>query len=253
MGPRDCSVKLKSRWLDETTEYDVANGALCDVFIDNYPTYISEAENSVGNAEHMFIMARSYFDGRHDSPCLTLRTHGISPSNQPLGFRDIYVDYPDLLTNQWVQTARSLWPFRDWTAAFWFVPNGVQLDEMDFDKPVLHFVLSYVTTIPGCPILVRQKMFAVNSMKTYLEHWAIVVPLEADYAIMRSWLDRHPFWFHPQVRTHMSHADGRNLDDEVLDWSAGHVLDLYTVQCLDRRVPAASPVGDGTTKAWRPR
>ena len=122
----------------------------------------------------------------------------------PAGYQDLYVDYPDLLGNNWIAEARNLWPFRDWTAAFWFVPGGVYMDDMNVNKPVLHFVVSYVTDILGCPILVRQRMNVVNDMTAHMEYWAVVAPLEADYAVMRSAIDRHPFWFHPQVRTHLS-------------------------------------------------
>ena len=225
MGIRLCHVRLAGRWLHSQEEYFVLNGDLCDLVVSEYPHFVDEADNSVGNAERLFQIARASFDSIPGSVRFTLRVHGVSPRNRPLGFRDIYVDYPDLLNLNWTPQMRALWPFQDSTAACWFVPSADSSLGDWTDKPILHFVLSYVDDMDGCPILVRQEIYEVHTQQTQQDMQAVVVPRDADESALRQTLNRSPFWFLDGVRTHM-YREGRKVEQVVGGWSPADILDL---------------------------
>ena len=78
LGIRDCNVRLAGRWLQNDMVYDIQNGALRGLFIAQYPEYVCAAER------HKL---------ERQNQCFRLR-------DSPLGFRDLIVDYPDLMAVQ---------------------------------------------------------------------------------------------------------------------------------------------------------
>ena len=225
IGIRDCYVRMGGRWLDKYVEAYIQNGNLCDVFIEQFPSYVEQAENSLIGAETMFQLARSCVESSPVPVLFTLRFHGVSPQNRPLGARDLLVNYDDLKLVQWINQARAIWPFVDFSAALAFVPSiTAEIGEVH-DRPIFHFVLSYVTDLDSAPVLVRQLLHEVHSFKEQRELWAVNLPRTADESQVRCELNRRPFWFHPQVRTHIRflEEDLRLHDNE---WKAGDVLDL---------------------------
>ena len=131
LGIRDCHVRIAGRWIDGNEGQNIRDGDLCDIYVDQYPPHVDQADSLVGNAETMFQVARSYFDSIPGDVQFVLRIHAISPANQPLGYRDMHVDYPDLVSLGWIEQMKVLWPFRDITAACWYVPSGqFQLGEL---------------------------------------------------------------------------------------------------------------------------
>ena len=224
-GIRDCSIRLAGKWLDTFEHYEVSNGDLCDVMIGTYPEHVSQAYEQMADAESMFQVARAHYDNKPDSTMLTLRVHGISPSNVPLGHRVMWMDFPDMANLEWIPAMKQLWPFREEHAVLQYVVKGVSMDEYDEDRPILHFVLSYVTNPEGAAVLIKQSMFAVHEMTTHSEIWATVIPRQADEKTIMDSLQRYPFWFHPQVRTHVKKDDAalRETDNE---WQNGDVIGL---------------------------
>ena len=225
LGIRECHVRIGGRWLDRLVETYIQDGSLCDVYIDRVPQYVEEAEDSVIGAENMFRIARAHFDSTPGSTLFTLRIHGVSPFNQPLGSREVVVDYPDLKSLRWIREAKELWPFESQFAALAYVPV-VSADRAELtDRPVLHLVLSYAIGDDRVPILVRQVLHEVNTGRSHIELWAVAVPRTAKEPELRQRLKRPPFWFHPDVRTHMKFLeDDLRLHDN--EWSSGDVLDL---------------------------
>ena len=225
MGIRLCHVRLSGRWLHSQAEYSVRNGDLCDLFISEYPHFVEQADRSIGNAERLFQIARSVFETIPGSVRFTLRVHGISPRNCPLGFRDIYIDYADMLNLDWIPDMKALWPFRNDIASCWFVPSADSSLGDWTDTPMLDFILSYVDDLEGCPILVRQKLHEVHTMTEHHDMQAVVIPRDAREDDLKRLLTRSPFWFLDQVRTHM-YKEGRRVDQLDIDWSAAEILDL---------------------------
>ena len=225
IGLRDCHVRMGGRWLDRYSEAFIQHGNLCDVFIARFPEYVELAENSLVGAETMFQMARACVESSPVQVLFTLRLHGVSPRNRPLGSRDVHVTYDELKSLNWIEHARAIWPFVDHTALFAFVPSiTADIGEVH-DRPVFHFVISFVTDGDGAPVLVRQALHEVSSFRTHKELWAVVLPREADESQVRRSLNRSPFWFHPQVRTHIRFLE-EDLRVHDNDWRAGDVVDL---------------------------
>ena len=225
IGIRDCFVRMGGRWLDRLADTYIQDGDLCDLYIGRVPEYVETAEDSVLGAENMFRVARAHFDSVPGSTLYTLRVHGTSPGNQPLGFREAIVDYPDLKSLRWIHEVRELWPFEGYKAALAYVPV-VTADRAELtDRPVLHFVLSYVTEPIGIPILVRQTLYEINTERSQVEFWVVSIPGTASEQDLRRCLKRPPFWFHPDVTTHMTFLEeALQLHDN--EWSSGDVLDL---------------------------
>ena len=204
---------------------EIQDGSLCDAYIGQFPDYVKTAANSVTGAEALFQRARAFFESESGSTMMTLRIHGISPKNKPLGFRDYQVDYPDLLTLGWIDEVRQMWPFQSGSANCCFVPRGgVRLPD-DGSAPVLHFILSFVTGLPGVPVLVRQCIHSAQGSRDQREMWAVVIPSEANDITIHTELNRFPFWFHPQTRTHC-YREGDLIQERDWDWRPGDVLDL---------------------------
>ena len=224
-GVRDCGMRVAGRWLASFQHYAVHNGDLCDVLIGEEPAHVLQADNQMSHAEDMFRVARAHFENLPHSTMLTLRVHGISPSNVPLGHRDMHTDYPDMINLEWISRMKQLWPFRDDIAALHYVPQGISLDEFDEERPIMHFILNYVSDREGVAVLVRQHMFAVSEMISQRETWATVIPQQADETTLTGALRRYPFWFHPQVRTHIKKGEAA-LTAEDVDWSNGDVISL---------------------------
>ena len=224
-GIRDCHVRIAGRWIDSNEGNNIRDGDLCDIFVDKYPAHVEQAEDVVGNAERLFQVARSCFESISGDMLFVIRVHGISPSNQPLGHRDLHVDYPDLLSLQWLAQLKSLWPFREHTAACWYAPTGqFQLGELT-QRPILHFVLSYVVDSEVCPVLIQQTLYEVNTQTQTQEVHAVAIPRDANEAVIKSQLTRFPFFFVEGTTTHIKH-DGHRIPLNQNTWNAADVIEL---------------------------
>ena len=201
------------------------DGSHYEVWIGKVPDHILTAEQEIGGAETLFRLARSYFNSVPENVCFTIRVHGISPRNRPLGSRDLYVDYADLLTLSWIPELRALWPFEAYRSVCHFVNEGdFQSSELR-SCPVFHFVLSFVVDPEGCPVLVRQRLQEINTGKRHEELWAAVIPRESNEHSVSLSLNRYPFWFHHGARTHILKY-GVYLDRLDDDNHPGQILDL---------------------------
>ena len=225
LGARDCYVRIAGRWLEQDEYHNIRNGDLCDAYVGAYPSYVEEAAETVLEAEALFKVARAHFENLPGSAVLTLRVHGVSPLNQPLGYRDVHIDYPDLATLAWIPQVLQLWPFRPEFAKCVYVPRGDIEDGGDIYQPTMHLIVSYVFDPDGVPVLVKQKIHSIEGDKDVDEVWAVVIPRTADATALKVSLDRKPFWFHPDARTHIR-RDDRYVEDVLLDWSAGDIVAL---------------------------
>ena len=224
-GIRDCQIRLAGTWLYNHLDYEIPNGALCDAYIGPFPEYVGVASQSVWDAECLFRRARSHFQHAEGSTMMVLRVHGVSPANNPLGYRDYPVDYPDLLTLSWIDDIKRIWPFDPETAICAYVPGGhstrFELDEV----PIVQMIVSYVTTGSGIPILVRQRIHSVEETNDLHEAWAVMVDSEANDQRLRAQLSRHPFWLHPHAVSNF-YREGASIKDKPWDWRPGDTLDL---------------------------
>ena len=224
-GVHDCQVRMAGTWIGQYTACDFRNGALCDAFIGPYPAHIEAASERVEDVESLFKVARAHFENRPESTVMTFRVHGVSPQNHPLGSRDIHFDYPDLANLDWVQEVLQLWPFRTEFARCVYIARGDIEDDFDIDQPILHLIVSYAVDPEGVPVLIKQRIHPVEGAADVVELWATVVPRLADDEVIRHALDRQPFWFHPDARTHIL-RDGRTFGEVEADLSMGAMLEL---------------------------
>ena len=224
-GVRDCHVRLEGRWIEHNVQHVFRNGALCDAYVGPYPPQVDAASDEVVEAEALFKVARAHFENLPGSTLLTLRVHGISPANNPLGYRDVCTDYPDLASLDWVAQIKQLWPFRPEFAKCIYLPRGDLQADLDIDQPILHLIVSYVVEPQGVPVLIRQRLHAVHDPGDIDELWAVVIPDHANEIALRKALDRKPFWFHQDATTHI-YRDDRYVGNSNLEWNEGDVVDL---------------------------
>ena len=223
-GVRDCNVKLQHQLLDVYQTYVIPQGALCDIHIDLFPEYVQEAERTVHGAEQIFKIARAMFENTVQFPII-IRAHGISPSNIPLGHRDVITSYEELPDLEWIKVARTLWPFDDQRAALIFVPDA-NVDIIEMGQPlILHIIVNYHTDRNKCPIMIRQRITQVEDMKKHYEWWAKALPREVHEDSIRREIHQPPFWCIEGAVTHI-YREGKILRENEPDWSNGQTLDL---------------------------
>ena len=145
----------------------------------------------INGAEQFFVLARSLF--LHQDRLVVLRSHGISPTNRPLGYRDLHVRLSELTGPTWLVRFHELWPFgveRIIRGAF-VIP--AEWGPEDDECPVFHFIMSHANGHAGVPVLARQSV-QVTGMRQQDEWWAVMLHSDEHE---RGWptLQVTPFWY----------------------------------------------------------
>ena len=225
LGARECNVRVGGRWLNVFQNYQMLDGNLCDIFIDVYPEYVQEASRTIAEAETIFKVAKAMFEGADETVPIIFQVHGISPMNNPLGYRVIVTTFEELSYLQWIEQMRQLWPFESQFVDLIFVPDGGH-EVQEMGQPLtFHMIANYCVRDEWCPVLIRQRIHEVNTNKQELEKWAVLIPDDACDQNLRQELNRHPFWFHPDATTHIS-FEGHPVTDPNQDWRKGQVIEL---------------------------
>ena len=224
LGIRSCEAVVAEHFMSEHDLADVPDGALVNTYVGAYPEAVRRLQHIVYDVEKLFMDARSCRENRMENLQITVRAHGISPTNRPLGHRDVICNLDDLVGSGWFRQIHELWPFGVETlvrmAYVPQIPEGRQ-DGM----PIFHVVVSFARSHAGVPILIQQTMQHDESAQVSSEMWAVMVDKNAGYQKLMKTLDRSIFWndeetFHAMLR------EGRPIDEVDFDWYPGSLATL---------------------------
>ena len=222
-GIRECSVTLEGETLRSSEMHEIRNGALCRAYRGEYPEHITRASQHMTGAEDFFRTARTIAEFSDENEIFTIGCLGISPNNNPLHRRDLYVTYEDLVRNDWIQEAKQLWPFGHDRATITFVAAEDTILHNGLVVPTLSILVSYRNDAASVPVVISQEIFSVHEMKTINEVWAIEIETELDGHALEKRLKRKPFWHNDQCRTHLYYL-GRPIGEHREPWQAGDVI-----------------------------
>ena len=240
MGVRNCDVNMAGTHVRDGELVIPENGALVETFVHAYPEKIARVKHGFANVEEFFTRLRLIHESEHSPHHFCLRVHGISPRNQPLGYRDVYFKFEQFDNADWLAEVTQLWPFGiEQITRLAFVPQITQ--EHDNVVPVLHLIVNYARSFQGVPILVRQTLAEQDEGTQISELWALTTRVELDAETFRSSLQRFPFWI-DHDRDVALIRDNSPLEQAQTPWRAGWVVDLRIIH-YDR----ASMIG------WRMR
>ena len=224
LGIRSCEAVVAEHFMSEHDLAEVPDGALVSTYVGAYPEAVRRLHHIVYDAEKLFMDARSCRENRMENLQITVRAHGISPTNRPLGHRDVICNLDDLVGSGWFRQLHELWPFGVETlvrmAYVPQIPEGRQ-DGM----PIFHVVVSFARSHAGVPILIQQTMQHDDSAQVSSEMWAVMVDKNAGYQKLMETLDRSIFWtdeetFHAMLR------EGRPIDEVDFEWYPGSLATL---------------------------
>ena len=229
VGIRTCTVTMRGTPMDQRQQQDVPEGSLCEIHVGAIPRYAWDTRHMVPNGEQFFITLRTIYEARDNLDWIRIRAHGISPSNNPLGHRDVIIPVRKIVDVSWVQEVHSQWHFYEYEIPRMFYVAQINAEEQrDDDIPTFHFVLSYARSHSGVAILVRQRMLASNEQTAHRELWAIMIQDSREESEIFAQLWRTPFWFHPIARSSLTRR-GVHLEEHDTAWSNGEMLDLSLV------------------------
>eukprot|EP00435_Cladocopium_sp_Y103_P045444 s764_g13.t1 len=173
---RECSVRIALTSMVNNEPLDFEHGANCCVWLGDIPQAVQDAYVFIADVESFYLQVQSMREHRPDLESVTCRLHGVSPSNRPLGARDIQIRVEDLQEQSWIEQMRQLWPFESHHAPI-TICAAATLDFLEFEAVDFFFAIDYGSQ-DGTTILVQQQIVAVNegNNKNAAEWWAIVVP-----------------------------------------------------------------------------
>eukprot|EP00435_Cladocopium_sp_Y103_P006955 s3639_g2.t1 len=254
---RPCDVRMAFTSMTEDRPYNIEHGANCNVWFGDVPGEIQLAQTQIQDVDSFLLQVNAMRDYQGARDVVICRVHGVSPQNQPLGYRDVYTAFDQLQGNDWILQIKQLWPFPQDHVHAVFVASATE-DGTDHKAAIYHFVVAYGDH-EGAPVLVGQQIVAVeapNAMNNdVLERWAIVLDEVLISEEVVHLLQRRPFWFEPaqrlNVRPHFrvngvrladtgrQWAEGDYLQARFLVWQPQHILHIMTGE---REVDASSQV-----------
>ena len=223
---RDCMIRLGYNVMELDQRYDVRDGMLCTVRVEDTPELVTQAGNIVDRVEDFYLQVEELQHMEGDIHQIICHVHGISPANRPLGWRQLILEGDDLLHLDWISQMQQLWPFAPDNARAVFCTMATD-DLRDAEHIRFHFIVDYGGR-EGFPILVQQQIVSAQSMpyrsEGANEYWAISVlegPVSLDIVTA---LAIHPFWFDyavlQGVRPHVL-VNGRRISGLQAMWQAG--------------------------------
>ena len=223
---RDCLIRLGYNVMEPDHRYDVRDGWLCTVRVEDTPELVTQAGTIIDRVEDFYLQAEELQHMEGDIHQIICHVHGISPANRPLGWRQLILEGDDLLHLDWISQMQQLWPFESSDARVVFCTMATD-DLRDAEHIRFHFIVDYGGR-EGFPILVQQQIVSAQSMpyrsEGANEFWAISVlegPVSLDIVAA---LAIHPFWFDyavlQGVQPHVL-VNGRRISGLQAMWQAG--------------------------------
>ena len=229
MGIHDCHVNLRGQQLARGTFHFAIDGSYVQIQIEAYPEHVATASRLLDNAERFYINARAAHEQQdHLSSKVIIRTHGISPANKPLGFRDMIVNFDTLGGHGWLHQVCSLWPFEpSHRPQIVFIEGTTETERDETGAIIFHFVISYVGRRAGMPILIKQTMHTDVEGIRHSELWAKWVDSDSagDEGRIRAQLTQPPFWSDTGPRCTLL-RDGYPYHEIIRPWMLGDRMEI---------------------------
>ena len=232
LGVRDCIVRQRGEHLSRNEYVDIEDGSLVTVSIHAYPPHVRAAQHLLMNSEDFYLHIKQNQEQSEPtaSESFVIRAHGISPQNNPLGSRDLILEYDCLQRTEWTRQVAQLWPFFDSHETQLIAVIEVSDEPWEADgRWVYHIIVSYARHQPGVPVLVRQTAVDPESERLHEEYWAIKVRTMPLISSVFTTLRRPRFWF-PNDRLYSLRRNGRRLEASHEPIRAGEFLD-FTISC----------------------
>ena len=230
---RDCQITQCGQQMDRDEYVDIMDGCLLVIMKQSFPEHVRVVQRCFANVEQFLIHVRSNAEQREDAEePIIVRCHGISPTNRPLGFRDLVFTLDDLGGISWSQRITHLWPFYERNPpTVHAVISATDEPYQEDGKMVYHVVVSYADTIEGVPILIRQTAVAQQGRVLHQEHWAVALHQEATMERLMQRMTAPPFWVLRGWRIAF-YRETRPLQDHHSNFRIGETIDL-DVRVLD--------------------
>ena len=95
---RDCLIRLGYSVMLPDQRYDVHDGMLCTVRVEDTPELVTQAGNIIDRVEDFYLQVEEVQHMEGDIHQVICHVHGISPANRPLGWRQLILEGDDLLS-----------------------------------------------------------------------------------------------------------------------------------------------------------
>ena len=225
-GMRQCEVDMRGQEMEQLQYQDVVPGSLCEVFIGAYPECAARLRHLMRGHERFLTSARYQLERHGTDHVVTLRFHGISSSNRPLGHHDIFIPCGDIRSLDWINQAFELWHFFDYDnprLAFCEVEDVVSMEGRP--RSIFHVIINYARWHGGLPVLIQQTMISSQERARVQERWAVMVnPAQQEHDFFAQvW--RYPFWFHNLAHTQIR-RNGDEWEDSALMVQPGERIDF---------------------------
>ena len=226
---RDCRIRLGTTCLEDDAHYEFDHGMLALVWIGKYWEEVDIASRTVSNAETFFLQWRRMLQINPSIETTVMAAHGISPSNRPLGRREVICSINAVQSLVWIEEMQQLWPFSNDACQIGFVPD-MSSDFQESEFPCFHFVINYGPR-DLVPILLHQQIEIASTLPRQIhtvdEFWAIGMPHVLISQSLPGSALGSPFWFRSaralRVYPHLS-VDGRKAREAHRVWNTGDLL-----------------------------
>ena len=111
-GVRDAYLKCGGLRVAQSNAFQVENGQLCVFQIGAYPLHLRAQAEMMRQPELLYMDLRDAAE-EADMQMVHCHIHGASPSNQPLGMRELVLPFCAFFGIEWIDEVRGLWPFHN--------------------------------------------------------------------------------------------------------------------------------------------
>ena len=224
-GVREHFVTCRGRRMRQGEAHEFLDGDFCDISIGAFPIHVSQTASFLSNYESFFRDWRSILED-HGNDQVVCRFHGSSPSNIPLGHRDLRLDPIRLFRADWAEQAAALWPFQEqqgnYRLTYVEAEDPVEVNNGG-NEPIFHFVLSYAVDPERIPVLITQTMMSERGAEQHYEQWAYDASTYSNLGDLYSVLDPRFFWTGQDLNPVFSRS-GRGSE-----WQIGEVISITVV------------------------
>eukprot|EP00438_Fugacium_kawagutii_P022432 Skav232859 [mRNA] locus=scaffold2451:150408:154866:- [translate_table: standard] len=222
---------IQIEWVDPQPTIRLAHPyvVLLVVNIGPYPEATRQLGEHVARADELHVALHFLQQAGVDAQeQVCVECHGISPSNRPLGSRQMWTSIARLGTDGWLAEIRALWPF-DTTVIEIAYAFTVQRNGRMGDGPAtIHMIVSYMNGPGGTPVLIEQGLVAYQETFVQEELWAVRIPFRAGQLEIAMSLSLPPFWIFddvPVVIRHHHHI----VSSVPRPWMAGTLFHFETM------------------------
>eukprot|EP00438_Fugacium_kawagutii_P006271 Skav222658 [mRNA] locus=scaffold997:252657:260438:+ [translate_table: standard] len=228
LGLRSVALTCGVTAIDSDAPFLLRSGDLRFLRVGPFPTATRALQPFVGSVEDFHVAVhQATLHYPPDDRLLCVRLHGVSPANQPLGHRDVYLPATHVFDLSWLPQVFHAWPYQTRHQRLDFVfAEMVTRPENVHVAGIFHFTLSYVDELGPVAILIEQTASSPHTDVSQQEYWAIRVPCHAHTSQIVNFLMHGPFWMFPNTPNFLWHQDAV-LMDGARNWAAG---DLYEIR-----------------------